>query len=536
MTLLALFYRPIVPVGLTAAIVALGAVLAVQVWRRTPRRWAAAAVASLLMRCAALGAIGYLLRGPSTLTDATTDPSPTTLHLLLDHSGSMQTPDMPSSVTPAPAPGSALTPPLRLGEAAGISPALAAPGSIPGETTSQGHASITQGGNILTGRHLILREAQQAADALGPGTFTAAVDEADPSARLNVTWSDEMQFRNADGRASFLGNVHAVSTSATDDTSLDAHHLTLTFLPQNLSKPGAGAGLSGGAVQAPDQAGSKTSPDPSVLDLRHVRATADPDDSDQLVHFITQTFGRDDIADKPLTRLTLEGRQVDFVNQPIDPTNDTSVDDFAPLERLVVPTRGRLLLEDYRTAAKPDPTPFKPRAERGSASEAPDPPDDTSGGPVNFAGRGLTLFAWENQLTLDAQSNDLRLEGDVWMLHQPASDELPIKLDAQLLVADLTETGGLGAYLAGGAPSAQIRQVNADGRVRVAQGPTSVVADHLEYIEAQRRVVLWAEPRRVVTLNHDDQPNPQTAKAFIWNLDTNLFEARSAGPGLVPIE
>lgn len=385
----------------------------------------------------------------------------------------------------------------------------------------QSFATLTRDGATLAGVHLILQENAQTADALGPGTFSAAVDENDPTAKLNIVWSESMAFDNTAGRAKFVGNVRSASTSATDDTSLDAHILALEFVPQNFSD----AQSPGVATPGAD------SPNPSALDLRRAHAAADPDNPDLQVNFTAQTFAppqanvpADDLL---LTRLTLIGRELIFINQPPNLTNKTTIDDNITIEQVIVPTRGQMLLEDYRSAQNP-----------GMAIPGPDDKEVTAS-PISFAGRGVTLFAWEDQLTLDAQANDLRLEKDVWMLHRPEDGNEPIQLYAQRLVADLTETGGLGAYLSqdNSAPQAQIRRVNADGQVEVKQGDSSVVADHLEYEEAQRTVLLWAEPRREVVLKRDDQPNGlATARAFRWDLDTNLFTALEPGSNLIPFE
>ncbi|MEM6855309.1 MAG: hypothetical protein AAF593_12960, partial [Planctomycetota bacterium] len=382
-------------------------------------------------------------------------------------------------------------------------------------------ATLRRDGAELAGVHLILQENAQTADALGPGTFSAEVDENDPTARLNIAWSESMAFNNIVGRAHFVGNVRSASTSATDDTSLDAHTLTLEFAPHDLA-------------EAEDAAAEVNADPPSVLDLRKAHALADPDNADAQVNFSAETFTPNAPADAPpLTRITLIGRELVFLNLPPNLANATTIDDNITIEQVIVPTRGKMLLEDYRTPPPPGNAPGEDALAAGD-------------GVVNFAGRGVTLFAWEDQLTLDAQANDLRLEQDVYMIHNPAPGndgeaQEPIQLYAQRLVADLTETGGLGAFLRQDndqtAPKAQIRRVNADGRVRVAQGPSNVEADHLEYVGDQRQVLLWAEPRREVVLTREDQPNGQTtAKALRWDLDNDLFTAIDPGSNIVPVE
>ncbi|MEM9883352.1 MAG: hypothetical protein AAF800_10580, partial [Planctomycetota bacterium] len=385
-------------------------------------------------------------------------------------------------------------------------------------------ATLTRPDAELAGVHLILHETDQTADALGPGRFTARVDPDDPTARLNVAWSRSMTFDNAAGTARFLGDVRSNSASADDDTSLDAHRLDLTFAPQDLDPP----------TPRPERSEAAGNP---TLDLRLAVATADPDDRDDQVQFTAQSYappapgiGPGVIGpegdDNPLTRVTLLGRELRFINQPPNLTNATTVDDHLHVEQVRIPTRGRMLLEDYRS----------------------DEQEAQTNDAVDFAGRGLTLFAWEDQLLLDARANDLQLTGDVFMLHRPpevsratgtgngeADEEPPLKLNAERLTADLTETGGLGVFLAGDAPAAQIRAVTADGRVRVAQGTSNLESDRMVYTESNRSVLFTALPRKQVQLTLDGRLAAPAA-AYRWDLDQNLFTAIEPRNGVIPIE
>ena len=389
----------------------------------------------------------------------------------------------------------------------------------------QTQAVLVRGEATLTGLHLILQEAEQSADAIGPGTLTARTDPDDPAARLDIAWTQAMTFRNADGTALFRGDVRAASTSRTDDSTLLAHSLALEFVPQALQDDAGLTPPSTDQTANPaDAEPSDAASDASVLDLRRAHALADPETPDRPVRFAAQTFspGADRTA-PPLTRLTLEGGELLFVNQPPNLTNQTAIDDTLTIQQVRLPVRGRMLLEDYR----------QPEADDADASTPPPSPSN-----LNFAGRGATLFAWERSFILDAQANDLRLDGDVYMAHDPdPADPDPdqlIKLNAQRLVADLTETGGLGAFVEGSAPQAQIRQVNADGQVRLAQGTSNIVADHLEYRDATQQVLLWAEPRRETLLTLDGRALP--AWGYRWDLPTDTFTALEPNGGVIPVE
>ena len=389
-------------------------------------------------------------------------------------------------------------------------------------------ATLNRDDATLTGQHLVLLEQSETADVIGPGTFTANLNPDAPGRpdapeeTLRVTWQRSMAFDNRTGRAHFLGEVDAASTTPTDDTQLQAHDLTLTFDPQALSQ------------QDPDRPAASGQRPAAPVALRHALATAIPGDPESEVTFSARTFPPGSAAptnaepDQPreaVTRLTLIGPRLIFTNEPPNLEDDSRINDHIAVERVVVEGKGKMLLEDFRLPA-----------------DVTQPPE-TSGGGILMAGPGVTLFAWLDRLTLDAQANDMLIEGDVWMVHKPLDTAAgrgetaePIKLDAQRLLADLTETGGLGAWVGDAAPTARVRQIDADGAVRVTQGNFNVVSDHLRYVEAERNVLLWADPGRGVTLTRDDQPDGSTtAAALTWDLDTNVFRGLNPDSGVIPL-
>lgn len=395
-------------------------------------------------------------------------------------------------------------------------------------------AVLVRRGARLQGAHLILREADQAAEALGPGRFSAPTDPQDPDAEIRVAWTGGMTFENRAGRAFFTGGVTSESEARESRTRLSTHELSIDFEPQDLDAvdgEGVAETEAGGNAEAGD---ADATAGRDALDIRRVHALADPQDGESLVNFTTQTLeagpqrepGADEAeADPPaLTAFTLISRELNFVNVVPNLDNRTAVDDRLTLQTVEVPGRGRMLISDYRL----------PEAGDGGDSA------------VAFAGAGLTAFAWEGRLTLDALQNDLRMEGDVLMAHEPLSGpgagpngqaDPPIKLEAQVLTADLTETGGLGALAGGPAPAAQLRRVVGAGAVRISRDQTRALADHLDYTAARRTVILTAEPGKLCELRQADQPGAATtARRLVWDLDTGVFTAEGVGGGVVPIE
>ena len=381
-------------------------------------------------------------------------------------------------------------------------------------------AVMMRRGARLSGQHMILRETEQAVEVLGAGHFSVPTDEADPNAEMRVAWSDGMTFENRAGRAFFTGDVVADSNTAESYTELKSHTMAIDFAPQDLDQLDLGQ-QDPGTENAKDPA-SKPGDTTNALDIRRVHALADPQDRESLVNFTTQTLdpGADAASQAaPLTEFTLTSRELDFVNVVPNRTNRTAVDDHLTLQTVTVPGRGRMVISDYRT-----PAPTEERA-------------------VAFAGAGLTAFDWQGRLELDALHNDLRIEGDVIMVHLPladpgASPEPPVKLETQVITADLTETGGLGALAGDPAPEVQLNRVVATGAVVLTQDQNRALADHLDYAANRGTVILTAEPGKLCEVRNLDQPGATTtAHSLIWNLDSGVFSANVRGVGgVVPIE
>jgi hypothetical protein len=96
MTHLAMIWRPFFPLAPTAMGVAVLLGLAVFVCVRTIRQQPGLSVATMLMRLGLITTLGLLLMGPSGIEPTARSQKKPTLHLLIDTSASMQTPDTDS--------------------------------------------------------------------------------------------------------------------------------------------------------------------------------------------------------------------------------------------------------------------------------------------------------------------------------------------------------------------------------------------------------------------------------------------------------
>lgn len=237
----------------------------------------------------------------------------------------------------------------------------------------------------LVGRHIQLDAEKEDARVDGRGTmrFLSNKDldgrRVDAPIPISITWGESMRFRGPDNEAEFFGGVHAGSESS---HSFDCEKLQVLF------------------VDAGQDAANQTDePDWWVLnDL----IPADRSDNDQSSPFGNARFqkeptyllatGRADAmvenreGDRLLSRATIRGSQL-------------SVDLRDDISRMLIEGEGRLLLEDFKSAA-------------------PDSSASASSEPLAFeiganAGPSKTLITWQRQMWYDFGRRIAQFEGDV---------------------------------------------------------------------------------------------------------------------------
>ncbi|MFA9479772.1 hypothetical protein ACERK3_15910 [Phycisphaerales bacterium AB-hyl4] len=376
----------------------------------------------------------------------------------------------------------------------------------------------------LAGPHITLAQQDRSLHVQGPGWLDTNLDPDDPDARLMVSWNDALHYDDTTGRAHVVGQVQSQSTTTTNRTRLTANDLkfhlvaaedttedtTTTRSPQPnaVGFPAHTTPFPANPIDFTPVTPEPTNDQPDVVaasfDRRHIRtATADGDAT-----FRAETLDPD--TGQRVSYIQLEGPTLHFDGDA---------------EQLTVPGPGRMSLVDTRSSA--------PNEKPETTNQEPAPTPDTS--PVNFTGRGVTVFDWQRQLTLDAANNTALFEQDVQMLHQPPDDGPHIQLDAQRLLADFVETGGLANWIEGDAADPQLNLVRADGNIRIIHGDRTIVSDHLQYTADDDTVRLWADAGNYVEVSRADQPSPLTAESLWWDLARDRFEARRPGPTIIPM-
>ncbi|MEM6748987.1 MAG: hypothetical protein AAF612_00815 [Planctomycetota bacterium] len=433
-------------------------------------------------------------------------------------------------------------------------------------------ASLLRNNAILEGELLVLDDQAQSAEVEGPGAFTARADPQEPDARIQIRWTRSMALDGVAGRARFFGQVDASTVAPDEQTRVTADELDVLFDPEALEEtetladePGEQSGEDSAGALAVRKATARG-------DARFQSRTVDPDQGGLL-----------------LTRLRMESSTLVFENQPHDPDR----------QRVFAPDAGTLLIEDYRTDEDPagspadpeadaaDPAPAAPagpsgpgdrtdrqpdRVGAGAVSGPPEPApkpnpdaraepepqptpptetakpdgeeDDNTLGLADGSGRGQTLFVWDQRMELDAWGNDAVFEGKVRVVHRPAppvgqenaAPPQTARLLAERLEADLTSTGGLGAWVDGDSEAAEIEAITAQGDVSLDHEQRSAAADFLKYVHADRTAELWALPTGRVRVREVGRPTDLFFQRIIWDLENNTVLAKDASGVVAPID
>lgn len=354
---------------------------------------------------------------------------------------------------------------------------------------------------FITGDRLVLDQPNLTLRVPGPGSFEALLDPDARDQTLNIDWTESMSFDRNAGLARFAGGVRALAIGPEEVTELTSGGLDVQLqLDPPGSNPGSDAPIDRDAeADAADDA-------PAYAAIRRVTAR-----DDALLK--ARTFATDP-AGRPLTRLRMDGPMITFINQP-----ETAAE--PAVERVQVVGEGSMQVEDYR--------PPSLRAAPG------DPPLGRVDG---VTGRGATLLLFDRRLTLDAVANDLIAVGGVMMIHRP-EDTAPgrgapggeaavgetIQLDARRLVADLAETGGLGAWLGDAPPTPELDRVDAEGAVRVVRGDKTILADRLEYARATDAIRFAADEGGFVRVTREGQRADTRARSVIYHVGEDRLEA-----------
>ncbi|MEM7681502.1 MAG: hypothetical protein AAF288_06070 [Planctomycetota bacterium] len=452
-----------------------------------------------------------------------------------------------------------------------------------GRLTLQGRADapamLRRDRSVLEGEFIVLDDNAQSAEVQGPGAFTSRAEGEGPDSRIRIRWTRSMSLDGVAGRALFLGSIDASTVSLEEQTLITAEELDVRFDPDAL---GSSEGDALFAVDAPaDTDGQVPADSPGALAVRQATARGDA---------VFRSRSVDPARGGALlTRLQLESQTLVFENRPDDPQR----------QGVFVPEAGRMLVEDYRTdeaePAEPEPNqaqaepdgpdadaapaqaeaqvepedraPRRDRVGAGAVFEplegeqagqaepqaAPEPdapalvdaPANEAANPAGLgdaSGRGQTLFVWDERMTLDAWANDAVFVGAVRVVHRPAPSAdpsaeppRPARLLAQRLTADLSATGGLGAWVEGEAAAAEIQSIEAQGEVALEYETRSATADFLEYVHATRMAELWARPQRQVRVREAGRPTDLLAQRVVWDLERNEIEATDVEGSVAPI-
>ena len=349
-------------------------------------------------------------------------------------------------------------------------------------------ASMATSKGMIVAQHLVLDQVRETLHAIGAGTFDifAAVLEEDGDHRfmdrellLSTTWRDNMHYDNKNNYVQFIGNVlsRAKRENSTSQLRADDVRLDLAVLEDTGGAGGDNKLLSRGNRS-----------------LDRIAAHGN-------VQFIAADWGRFG-ADKPQTRVTIEGQVVTFESAT---------------QRVQVIGQGRMGVEDYSE---------KDVMERLDADPL-----------AQVSGRGATLFTWADQLNLDFKHNDMLILGQVQMMHVPQGKSINegVQVDCRRLVADLIETGGLNMLHRDKVDHVNLREVLANDDVRVIGHGHEIYTDTLDYTHYDQIMMLEANAGNNTTVHNTESNFTTRARKIKWHLQDNRIEIINVGRGTLPV-
>ncbi len=332
--------------------------------------------------------------------------------------------------------------------------------------------------------------------------------------RLKIVWLKSMDFDNLKGEAHFRGQVVATSDRGLDLTRFQAGDLRLQIDPFDKKKSDGFKGFlnpqaagAPPAASAPTVAAVPTAPPAATTKqpARQLRKLV----AEESVVFESEEW-LDRVGGKLATRFRLTGPVLTF---------DSTA------EQILIPGAGTLQIEDYKGKGNKPAAAAATPAITAAAKTGAEKNNDANATPpeIAFVGKGVTLFLWQGQLTLDAARNDVRFDKDVRMIQLQEGRTDDVRMECQAIAADFEATGGLASWLTGKPKEPKIDNITATGPIEIKHQGRTVRADQLYYTEAKKMVLLSSEGIRRVELEEGDTVRP--ARRFRWYLDRDKWVA-----------
>jgi len=188
-----------------------------------------------------------------------------------------------------------------------------------------------------------------------------------------------------------------------------------------------------------------------------------------------------------------------------------------PAHSVLVPAAGQMLVRDYM------PTTTRPSKDNGSGIEG---------------GRGDTAFAWQDHMLYSEADHQAVMVGSVRIVYMAQGPNVePVRIDADKVTANFEPTAkpatrasrpATNATNPAGQESAlHLKNVMADGRVRVRRGGSELLADHIDYDPVTHWMTARGTPDHPAVFNAADPSQSATGEVLEWNTQTWNIRTRN---------
>lgn len=188
-----------------------------------------------------------------------------------------------------------------------------------------------------------------------------------------------------------------------------------------------------------------------------------------------------------------------------------------PAHSVLVPAAGQMLVRDYM------PTTTRPAKDTGSGIEG---------------GRGDTAFDWKDHMLYSEADHQAVMVGSVRIVYKAqGSDVEPVYIDADKVTANFDPTAKPATRAsrpatnstnpAGEESVLHLKNVMADGSVRVRRAGSELLADHIDYDPATHWMTARGTPNHPAVFNAADPSQSAIGEVLEWNTQTWNIRTRN---------
>ena len=370
--------------------------------------------------------------------------------------------------------------------------------------------------NVMTGPLMEFDPKEQIGHVIGEGSLHMMPQPGQGTAPADVSWKHRADMYGSKNIIDADGSI-AFSTIDRDGAKIvgsgDRVHIDLQEKPVPTTPPARkqGSGANGGARPL-------ASTKPATREAGASGAMSDAMKMDTMGGKELKAITLDGSARVVSTRTAPDGsllRQLELKGPKV--IYRVAGSESQPAHSVLVPAAGQMLVRDYT------PSTTRPSKDNGSGIEG---------------GRGDTAFAWQDHMLYSEADHQAVMVGSVRIVYKAQGTIVePVYIDADKVTANFDPTAKPATRAsrpairttnpAGEESALHLKNVMADGRVRVRRGGSELLADHIDFDPATHWMMARGTPDHPAVFNAADPSQSATGEVLEWNTQTWNIRTRN---------